>query len=562
MPRKTHRNTMSDVSPAPAPAPPPPPPEPVPVAPVLHRAHHPRGVSVVWFIPIVAALVGLWLVWQHYSGKGPLVEIRFETAEGIEAGKTGVQCRSVRIGVVESVRLAADLKGVVTKVRIDRSAAGLLRSDTRFWVVRPRFGGSGISGLGTLVSGTFLELDPGRSETAEDSFVGLENPPVTPQGVPGLHVTLVASKAGSIGPGSPIMYKGIRVGRVETQVFNKQNGRVEYPAFIEGDFGKLVSKRARFWNVSGIDVDLGANGIRVRTGTLESILAGGVAFEIGHGGAITEPAADGAVFQLYDSQEEFQLPSFESRLTYMLLFKDSVRGLSPDAPVEFRGIRVGTVTGISFEYLPNDPERRVPVIIAIDPALFSNMPANDLNAAGAAMAKSVKEGLRATLRTGSLLTGQLFVDLDLQPGSPAAEIVEVGGYSTLPTISSGLARLQDKFTALLDKVQALKIEDTVDNATQALAEIKKAAAGLGKVMESKETQALPTDLRKSLGALEKTLKGFNENSDMYRDLLNMITDLRSALRSVDSLSSTIERQPNSLLFGNPKGKVKPPVGKP
>lgn len=554
---------MSDSSaPPPNPPAPAPEPEPVPLAPVIHRAHHPRGVSIVWFIPIVAALLGLWLVWQHYSGKGPLVEIRFETAEGIEAAKTGVQCRSVRIGIVETVRLSADLKGVVTTVRIDRSAEGLLRADTRFWVVRPRFGGAGISGLGTLVSGTFLELDPGSSETPEYSFKGLENPPITPQGVPGLHVTLVASKAGSVGPGSPIIYKGIRVGRVESQIFNRQNGRVEYPAFIEGDFGKLVSKRARFWNVSGIDLEMGANGIRVRTGTLESILSGGVAFEIGHGSAVSEPAADGTVFQLYDSQEEFQMPGFEARLTYMLLFKDSVRGLSPDAPVEFRGIRVGTVTGISFEYLPNDPERRVPVIIAIDPALMTNMPSNDLNAAAATMVKSVKEGLRATLRTGSLLTGQLFVDLDLQPDAPAAEVVDIGGYATLPTVSSGLARLQDKFTAVLDKIQALKLEATVEKATGALAAIESAVKNLDKVIDSKETRALPADLRKSLGALEKTLRGFNENSDLYRDLLNMITDLRSALRSVDSLSSTIERQPNSLLFGNPKGKVKPPVGKP
>lgn len=544
------------------PAPPASAPEPIPTAPVVRPRTAAHSMSVVWIIPIVAALLGLWLVWQHYSGKGPLVEIRFETAEGIEAGKTAVQCRSVRIGLVESVGLTPDKKGVVTRVRVDRSTESLLVSDTRFWVVRPRFGGSGISGLGTLVSGTYIELDPGNSENSERQFVGLENPPITPQGVPGLHVILVADKAGSVGPGSPITYKGIKVGRVESQNFNRQNGRVEYAAFIEGDFGKLINNRTRFWNVSGIDLEMGANGIRLRTGTLESIISGGVAFETTHGGARVEPAADGASFPLYDSREEFPAGSFDTRLTYLLLFRDSVRGLSPDAPVEFRGIRVGTVIGISFEYLPNDPERRVPVLISVDPSLFANVPRNDLNAGAAMMAQSVKDGLRATLRTGSLLTGQLFVDLDLQPGAPPEMIVDVGGYSSLPTVSSGLSRLQDKFTAVLDKIQALKLEETVDSATGALNEIKKASAGLAKVLDSKETQGVTAELNKTLATLQKTLKGFNENSDVYRDLLGMIVDLRSALRSIDSLSSTIERQPNSLLFGNPKGKVKPPVGKP
>ena len=542
--------------------------DPVPVAPVTHARQDRRGISPVWIIPIVAALLGLWLVWQNYRNKGPVVEIRFETAEGIEAGKTGVQARSVRIGFVEAVRLSEDLKGVVTRVRIDRTAAKLLRSNTRFWVVKPRFGGAGISGLGTLVSGTYIELDPGTADDEETRYyVGLENPPVTPQGVPGLHVKLVSDRAGSVGPGSPVIYRGIRVGRVETQNFDRTRGRVEYAAFIEGDYGKLINNRTRFWNASGIDVELGANGMRVRTGTLETILSGGVAFELTHGGGRADPAVDGATFQLLDSEDQFQIPPFESRLNYLLLFKDSVRGLSIGAPVELRGIRVGTVVGIAFEYVPSNPERRVPVLIAIDPGLFPDAPRGDLTAAEKMIKQDVREGMRATLRTGSLLTGQLFVDLDVPTtpaptGTPIEEVGFVFGYSTIPTFSSGLGQLQDKLTAILDKVQALKIEDTVAGANATLAEFKETAAGLRKVVESRETQALPADLRKTLASLDKTLRGFNENSDIYRDLIVTLNDLRGALRSFDSLSQTLDRQPNSVIFGNPKGKVKPPVGKP
>ncbi len=539
---------------------------PVPVAPVVRRR---RRVSPVWIIPIIAALLGLWLVWQHYAAKGPLVEVLFETAEGVAEGKTAVQCRSVRIGGVESVRLAPDLKGVVVTLRIQHEAAALLKEDTRFWVVRPRFGGSGISGLGTLVSGTYIELDPGISQATSRRFDGLENPPVTPQGVPGLHVMLVADKAGSIGPGSSVTYKGIKVGRIESQVFNPENGRVEFGAFLQGDYGKLITNRTRFWNVSGIDLAIGANGVRLRTGTLESLIAGGVAFDTGEDPGRAQRAKDGAVFPLYDSYDATEEISLNPRLTYLLLFKDSVRGLSPEAPVEFRGIRVGTVAGISFDYQPNDPERRVPVLIKIDPTLFADLPENDISAGPAMIAQSVKNGLRATLRTGSLITGQLFVDLDLQKDAPPAEVVELGGYRTIPTISSGLGQLQDKLSAVLDKIQSLKLEETVDHASAALAEIqiaakdlKGAAAGLDKLLASDETQALPADLKKSLAALQKTIEGFNENSPMYRDLMMMVEDLSRAMRSIDSLSSTIERKPSSLLWGNPKGKVSPPKGKP
>jgi paraquat-inducible protein B len=543
----------------------PPPPSPLPAAPIV-RAR--KRLSPVWIIPIVAAVLGLWLVWQHYTSLGPLVEVRFETAEGIVAGKTPVQCRSVEVGMVESVRLAEDMKGVITMVRIDAEAKNLLKNDTRFWVVRPRFGGSGISGLGTLVSGTFIELDPGVSGAYARKFVGLENPPVTPQGVPGLHVTLVADTAGSLSPGSAVLYKGIRVGRIETRIFNPEKKRVEFGAFIEGSFGALVTRRTRFWNVSGIDLDLSSAGVRLQTGTLESLVSGGVAFDTDDTGVTPEPAEDGAVFPLYASEDVTEEVTLNPRLTYLLLFKDSVRGLNKDAPVEFRGIRVGTVIDISFDYLPDDAERRVPVLIKLDPSLIGDLPSDNESDGAELIAQSVKEGLRATLRTGSLLTGQLFVDLDIVQGAEPSVVTTVGGYHTIPTYTSGLGQLQDKLTAFLDKLQALPLDETVKTANGALAEIKDVAARLSSssasldtLLAAKETQQLPAELKSSLNSLQATLDGFNEKSAIYRDLATVIQELSSALRSIDSLASTLERKPSSLIWGNPKGTVSPPKAK-
>ena len=542
-------------------------PKPIPAAPITHTR---RRLSPVWIIPIVAGLIGLWLVWQHYAAQGPLIYVRFETANGVDAGKTAVQCRSVRIGIVEGVKLAPDLKSVVATIRIKNDAAELLRSDTRFWVVRPRFGGAGISGLGTILSGTYIELDPVTGQAARHHFDGLEKPPVTPQGVPGLHVTLVVDKAGSIGIGSSVSYRGIKVGQIESQVFNPDKGRLEFGAFIEGDFGQLISPRTRFWNVSGIDLDIDADGVRLRTGTLESLVSGGVAFDTVNDGSKHEPAPDGTVFSLFNSFDDTKETTLNPRLTYLLLFKESVRGLSPKAPVEFRGVRVGTVMGISFDYLPTDPERRVPVLIKIDPALIAHLPEGDIEKDGREMiAKSVRTGLRATLRTGSILTGKLFIDLDTQEDPPPAEIVEINGYQVLPTISTGLGQLQDKVAAVLDKIQNLKIEETVENASSALAEIKSSAtelkkvvAGLDKLLASEETQGLPKEIKGALDEMRMTLSGFNDKSTIYRDVARTLEELGTTLRSIESLATTLERKPSSLIWGNPKGTVAPPKGKP
>ncbi len=548
------------------------PPPSAPAKPEVRRSHR---LSPVWIIPILAAALGLWLAWQHYSSLGPLVEVRFETAEGIVAGKTGVQCRSVGVGVVESVGLAEDMKGVVTHVRIDADAAGLLHEDTRFWVVRPRFGGGGVSGLGTLVSGTFLELDPGVSPVRAYSFTGLENPPVTPQGVPGLHVTLVADSAGSLGPGSALYYKGIKVGRIESRDFNARDRRVEFGAFIQGEFGALVTNRTRFWNVSGIELDVSSAGVKLSTGTLESLVSGGVAFDADDTGVLAKPALDGAVFPLYASKDVTEEQTLNPRLTYLLLFKSSVRGLNKDAPVEFRGIPVGKVIDISFDYLPDDAERRVPVLIKLDPSLIADFPTGDLSAGPALIEARVRDGLRATLRTGSLLTGQLFVDLDILDDAPPAQVAMTGGYRTIPTVSSGLGQLQDKLTALLDKLQALPIDQTVASANTALAgisatadeakiavqELKGAAASLNTLLAAGKTQSLPAQLDASLASLQTTLDGFNQNSAVYRDLASTIQDLSEAMRAIESLSSTIERKPSSLLWGNPKGNVTAPKAK-
>jgi paraquat-inducible protein B len=527
-----------------------------------------RRISAIWIVPLVAALLGVSMVWQHYASKGPLATVWFETAEGVTAGKTKVLRRNVEVGTVEAVRLSTDLQGVVMTLRIDKDARDLLRQDTRFWVVRPRVGGGGISGLGTIVSGAFLEVDPGLSKVPEKEFVGMEQPPVTALGVPGLRLTLLADETGSLGVGSSVTYKGIAVGRVENRTFDFEVNRVEFDIFIDDTYKQLVSSATRFWNTTGVDMELGAEGLRVRTGSLESILVGGVEFDTPALELGPSPVADGTRFPLYKNRSSIDEGELKPRLTYLLLFSDSVRGLSEEAPVEFRGIRVGKVTGISFDYAPDDPEHRVPVLIQIDPSAITSIPAGPNNAGAELVAASVKRGLRATLKTGSLLTGQLFVNLKIDPDALAAEVGKVGNYRTLPTTSSGLSRLEDKLVVVLDKLQQLPLENTLNGATEALEEIKTAAATLKgaaseleALLASDGMKNLPTRIDSTLLGLNKTLEGFEPESVLYQDLTGATEELRDSLRSIRVLADSLERKPNALIFGRGSSKVKPPQAK-
>ncbi len=530
-----------------------------PAPPPITRPHR-GGLSPVWIIPIIAALLGAWLFWKYYSAKGPEITVRFETAEGIVGGKTPILCRSVNIGTVRGVKLTDDLKNVLVTVDMTSDAKRLLRKDTQIWVVRARYGSAGLSGLGTLVSGNYLELQPGVSPDERQAFRGLESPPVTPPGVPGLRLLLTAESAGGVGPGTSILYKGLPVGKIESRTYHPETGRMDFGAFIDVDYANLIDGKTRFWNVSGIDLKLGAEGVQLRSGTLESIVSGGITFSDPEKKDLRKRhVSDGEKYVLYDNFDATRRVEFNPTMPYLLLFTGSVRGLSSDAPVEFRGIQVGTVSGISFGYLPDDSERRAPVLIKIDPKAFVNIPADDYDAAQAEIARVVEKGLRASLKTGSLITGQLYVDLDFLKDAPLAKVDEVGGYSILPTTGSGLDELQQKISALLDKFKALPLEQTVQNANEALASVKGAAGSLDKLLAAKDTQALPADLHKDLQELQATLAGYNGNSAFYGDLSQTLRQLTDALRSIKALTGTLERSPNSLIFGKPGG-VAPPKG--
>ncbi|MDJ0846946.1 MAG: intermembrane transport protein PqiB [Myxococcota bacterium] len=505
-----------------------------------------RRLSPVWVVPIVAVLLGAWMVFYTWQTEGPSITLVFATAEGIEAGKTKVKARSVEMGVVETVELGEDLESVVVTAKLERGAIPLLREDTQFWVVRARIGMGGISGLGTVLSGGYIEMTPGAGKLGRREFRGLDLPPVTPANAPGLHLTLLSERAGSVSTGDGISYRGFRVGRIESSDFDVASQQMRYGAFIEEPYDSLVSSRTRFWNASGITVSATAEGFELQTGSLQSVLFGGISFGLPEGVAPGAPVEDGASFRLFRNPEAINVRPHEYGVEYVVKFARSVRGLLPGAPVEYRGLRSGQVERILLRELVDENEegpgsgQEIPVLIRLEPGLLEY---GDTEEGVAFLEETVEtavaNGLRASLSTGSLLTGSLYVALDMHPDEPPAEIGRFAGRPTIPTVSSGLEALEQRIAKLLDKVNALPLDDvtrsadaTLRSADDTLVELRRTVAELRLLIASEDFQQLPRSVETSLAELDRTL------------------------RSVNALAKTLEDQPNALVF--PREHVKDP----
>jgi paraquat-inducible protein B len=485
-----------------------------------------RRLPAIWLVPIVALALGLYMVIYTYTTEGPEVTIVFATADGIEAGKTKLKSRSVQIGLVERVTLNEDLKSVSVVAKLEPVARPLLRDDTRFWVVRARLGAGGISGLGTIMSGGYIEVEPGASEpSAKREFRGLENVPVTPVGTPGVKLVLTSSHAGGVGTGNPILYRGYAVGRIERTEFDEPTQTVRHHAFIDAPYDQLLNEASRFWKTSGISLSASASGMRLDVGSLQTLLAGGVSFGLPEHTKAGGRVANGAEFALYDHFEDAQELTFRHGAEYVVAFEQSVRGLEPGAPVTYRGLRVGSVLRVMIEEAGKASRdayaQPIPVLIRVEPARIGLPDTEEAVARFKEdMASDVGHGLRATLQSTNLLTGRLMVAFDFYFDDPVREIGTFAGHPELPTLPGGLERIERSAARLLSKLNALPLDRTVRELNSTLAQIRLAVG-------NEQLQELPESLSQSLARLDRTLD------------------------SVEGLSRTVGEQPNSLIFSRP-----------
>lgn len=518
-----------------------------------------KNWSPVWIFPIVTALIGAWILFYHYSHQGPEVTLITTNAEGIEGGKTTIKSRSVDVGVVESTTLTDDLTHVEIKARLNSGMEKLLHKDSVFWVVKPQIGREGISGLGTLLSGAYIELQPGSKGSVPESYQLLDSPPLAPPDAKGIRVLLDSKKAGQLSPGDPVLFRGYRVGSVETSTFDPQSRSISYQLFISAPNDRLVTSNVRFWKDSGVAVDLTSAGMRVEMGSLSTLFSGGVSFDVPEGVELGQPIAEKTEFKLYDDQKSIQDSLYTEHIDYLMFFKDSVRGLQPGAPVEFRGIRMGTVAQVPYfnpglrQTLTSD--YRIPVLIRIEPQRLVTQFGDNPDIRGH-LPTLIGRGLRGALKTGNLVTGALYVDLDFYPKEPVvADVKSFEGKDIIPTVSSGLAQIQQRLMETLDKFNNLPLTPMVEQATNTLAEsqntmrrLQTTLDNLNKITASQSAQQLPADMQKTLRELNRSMQGFQPGSAAYNKMVADMQRLDQVLRELQPVLKTLNEKSNALVF--------------
>jgi len=524
-----------------------------------------RHVYAVWLIPLIAALIGLTLAVRSVLDNGPTITIVFKTAEGLEAGKTKIKYKNVDIGDVRSVTLSRDGDGVVVTAEMAKAAQKLLVEDTRFWVERARFAGTGVTGISTLLSGAYIGIDAGKADDGRRNFVGLDTPPSVTTDEPGREFTLRADDVGSVDIGSPVYFRRVVVGKVTAAQLDADGRGVTLKVFIAAPHEKLVTRNSRFWHASGLDVSLDAGGIKLQTQSILSVLLGGIAFATPESPEATAQAAAGHSFRLFDNQATAMKRSDAEVTTLVAHFTESLRGLEPGAQVDFRGVVVGEVTTIDIEYDRDRREFRFPVGFV----LYRDRVRSKVTAAlerahvdpAQLLQESIARGLRAQLRTGNLLSGQRYVALDFfkgaKPVAHDAKPAAPGAPIEVPTMPGSLEDLQASITNIAKRIESLPLDELVSEVRRTMKGLETTLASSDRLIQRLDSQVdqIAPELRATIGEARQTMKSagqlLSDDSPTPQALRESLRELGRAAQSLRELTDYLQRRPESLLRGKP-----------
>lgn len=532
-----------------------PPHDDVPEAPIVIRKRH---IPLVWLVPVVAIALGISMLVHAWVSKGPTFTVSFDAAEGLEAGKTRVKYKDVVVGTVDSVALSDDDTKVVATVSLLKSAKKLLHQDTRFWIVRPQIGASGISGIDTLLSGVYLGMDPGRSSRSSANFVGLEDPPMVTNGQAGKSFLLHASDLGSINVGAPLYFRHIAVGRVASYALDPDKS-VTIKVFVRSPYDSFVSTSTRFWNASGVDLSLTAAGFKVDTQSLATILAGGIAFDDPPTLVASGAAAADSLFALAGDRQTAMADPDGAPIYVQMRFDEALRGLEPQAPVEFVGVNIGNVTKVNLDY--NAVTRKFSVLVNV--VIYSQRLGNVVNklptrtgpreALATFIGGMVHDGLRAQARTGNLLTGQLYIALDFSPHAAPATFDITSQPLLIPTEPGDLSHIQEQLASVMAKIQKIPLDSIGRNIDQDTYQ-------LGVTLKKIDAETLPQAAATMTG-LQHTLRTTNDalapDSSLQINLNQLLQELTRTATSFRVLSDALIAHPESLIRGRPDNSNSP-----
>ncbi|WP_062567902.1 intermembrane transport protein PqiB [Pseudoalteromonas arabiensis] len=527
------------------------------------------NISAIWIIPLVALLIGAWMLYQYQANQGTTIYIKMPHAEGIVAGKTEIKVRSVKIGQVDHVRLSDKQNSVIARAQIDKHYEDLLTDDAKIWVVKPRIDDTGISGMSTLLSGVYLEFSPGESKKLADNFELQDEPALIANNVKGGRFTLLSYNAEVLDVSTGIYFKDYKIGQIETATFDWKNQAMKYGIFINEPYQNLITLNSIFWVNSGIEIDLSADGINVNTGSLSKLLKGGISVGIPEQQTPGEVATNGHSFSLSNSYKAALEERFYDFDYYLIEFEQSIRGLRAGAPVEYRGMRIGTVVeapaSVIIDGKPahfRTDNTAVPTLIKVEYGRLYH----DSTAAREFWHSSldgwVKSGLRASLKPGNLLTGAVYVDLDIYNNAEPASLSKVAEYTVFPSISSGITVIADQVSDVLNKVNNLKIEDSLAQMQTTFSEYQALAHDMRDLLNKQDTQDLPGDINrnfaemtqsmqqfdKTMKQFEKTMASYQQGSAFHQQLQTTLSEFKRLSEELQPLTRGLNQQPNMLIF--------------
>lgn len=530
-------------------------------------------LAVVWIVPIVAALVGVGIVVQQYLNEGPTIRISFRTAEGIEPGKTLIKYKDVDIGKVTEVVLSKDYSKILVTAKMEKHAGGLLAKDSRFWIVKPRVTLGGVSGIGTLLSGRYIGFEPGKSGESHHDFVGLEVPPPITGGMSGREFILRAGTLGSLGIGSPIFYRRLNVGQVIGYDLAPDGKSMVIRIFMNAPYDGYITSDTRFWESSGIHASMGSGGFSLQTESVLSILVGGIGFETPPSATAGKPAPEKSVFTLFDNRDAAMAPQISESERYVLYFHESLRGLSVGAPVTMLGLPVGEVTAVGLDYVPKAHGIRTRVEIMTyqyrllrhlgktDVAAMKVMSLEELNKITQRLVE--EKGLRAQLRTGSLISGQLYVALEYFPDAPKARIDRTKEPPQFPVAPGNMENIEQQLKSILAKLDKVPVEEIGNDLKKTLDALEKTLQSANRTLTRVDAETLPEakktleDLRRAAAATERVLSSTDNtllgpDAPAQQELRDALQEFTRAARAIRELADYLERNPETLLRGKNK----------
>ena len=526
-------------------------------------------ISAIWIIPIIALFVGAWMLYQYQTNKGATIYITMTQAEGIIAGKTEIKVRSVKIGQIDHIRLSDDKNSVIARAQIGKHYDSLMTEDATIWVVKPRIDETGISGMSTLLSGVYLEFAPGESKQIKEHFILQDEPALIGKDVKGGRFVLQSYDAEVMDVSTSIYYKNYKIGQVETATFDWKNQAMKYGIFINEPYQNLITLNSIFWVNAGVEIDLSADGINVNTGSLSKLLKGGISVGLPEQQAPGDIANDGHAFSLSKSYKHALEERFYDFDYYLIEFEQSIRGLRPGAPVEYRGMRVGTVVeapaNVMIDGVPahfRTDNTAVPALIKVEYGRIYH----DSNQARDFWRSNVegwiKNGLRASLKPGNLLTGAVYVDFDIYNDADDAKLTTVSQYQVFPSVSSGITVLADQVSDVLNKVNNLKIEDSLAQMQSTFTDYQALANEMRDLLNQQDTQNLPGDINRNFAEMtksmqqfdvtmkqfEKTMASYQQGSQFHHQLQQTLSEFKRLSEELQPLTRGLNEQPNMFIF--------------